>query len=48
MTINGSMDADVVQMRVDASLRPILPLAGDLPIQAEAWVARERFRPGGG
>ena len=48
VTINGSMDADVVAMRVDASLRPIVPLVGSLPIQAEAWVARERFRPGGG
>ncbi len=47
MAISGSMDADVVRIRVDASLRPILPLAGGLPIQAEAWVARERFRPAG-
>ena len=48
VALSGSMDADVVRMRVDASLRPILPLPATLRVQAEAWVARERFRPGGG
>ena len=47
LTISGAMDAEVVRLRVDASLRPILPRLGGLPIEAEAWVARERFRPGG-
>jgi hypothetical protein len=44
--ISGSLDADLVQVRIDASLQPILPLLGGLPIHAEAHVARERFRPG--
>ena len=46
-TIDGQMDADLVVMHVDAALQPILPLAGGLPIHAEAAVARERFRPAG-
>jgi Flp pilus assembly protein TadG len=46
--LSGSMDAEVVRMGVDATLRPILPLLASLPIQAEARVARERFRPAGG
>ena len=47
--INTSIDPDVVRMRIDTSLHPILPLPLDtgLPLHAEAWVARERFRPGG-
>jgi hypothetical protein len=46
----GRMAAEVVEMRIDSELRPILPLpiAGGLPIHAEASVTRERFRPGGG
>jgi TadE-like protein len=48
MTIDGRMDADLVVMHMDASLQPILPLLSALPIQAEATVARERFRPAGG
>jgi TadE-like protein len=50
LQIDGRMEADVVDVRIDAALRPILPLpmGGALPIQAEAWVAREHFRPGGG
>jgi hypothetical protein len=47
LTISGSIDADVVHVRVEAGLRPILPLGTALPVGAEAWVARERFRPGG-
>jgi hypothetical protein len=47
LSMDGSMDADLVHVRIDASLRPILPLAGGLPIHAEAAVARERFRPAG-
>jgi hypothetical protein len=47
LTITGSMDADVVRVRIDAGLRPIVPVGGVLPVHAEAWVARERFRPGG-
>lgn len=47
VTVDGSMDADSVRVRVDAGLLPILPLGTRLPVHAEAWVARERFRPGG-
>ena len=47
MSLQGSMDADLVVMRVDAALQPIVPGLGGLPIHAEAAVARERFRPGG-
>jgi hypothetical protein len=49
LQMGGSMDAEIVSVRVDTALRPILPLpvAGGLPIHAEARVARERFRPGG-
>jgi TadE-like protein len=47
LTIEGRMDADVVSIRIDAGLQPILPVATNLPIHAQAWVARERFRPGG-
>ena len=45
--LEASMDDDVVAMRADASLRPILamPLARGLPLHAEARVVRERFRP---
>jgi Flp pilus assembly protein TadG len=46
----GRVDADVVEMRIDSALRPILPLPidGGLPINVRASVSRERFRPGGG
>ena len=47
ISISGSVDADVVRVRIDARLRPVLPVGGALPLHAEAWVARERFRPGG-
>lgn len=47
LAMDGSMDAEVVTMRLDASLQPILPLFGGLPLHAEAVVARERFRPAG-
>jgi hypothetical protein len=50
LSVDGSFDADVVGVWVNAALRPILPmpLGQGLPLHAEAWVARERFRPGGG
>jgi TadE-like protein len=48
LAIDGSLDPDTVHVRVDAGLVPILPLGTTLPIHVEAWVARERFRPGGG
>jgi len=48
LTIDGSIDSETVTVRVDAELMPILPIGTDLPIHAQAWVARERFRPGGG
>jgi TadE-like protein len=47
MLLEGSMDADLVVMRIDAALQPIVPGLGGLPIHAEAAVARERFRPAG-
>jgi hypothetical protein len=47
LTIRGAMDPEVVRVRIDAGLQPILPLGAVLPLHAEAWVARERFRPGG-
>jgi hypothetical protein len=49
LVVDGSREAEVVRLRVDAALQPILPLPviTALPIHAEAWVARERFRPGG-
>lgn len=48
--LDGSLDDEVVALRVSASLRPILPLplVAGLPIRAEGRVARERFRPAGG
>jgi hypothetical protein len=50
LQVAASLDDDVVAVRAEASLRPImpLPLAQGLPLQAEARVMRERFRPGGG
>jgi Flp pilus assembly protein TadG len=50
VTVAGSIDADTVHLRLAAALHPVLPLplVSALPISAEAWVARERFRPGGG
>lgn len=47
LTIDGSMDADVVVMHIDATLQAIVPLVGGLPLHADAVVARERFRPAG-
>ena len=47
LSISGSMDADIVRVRMDAGLRPVLPIGNALPLHAEALVARERFRPGG-
>lgn len=46
--LSGGVDADVVQVRIDAALRPIIPLVTTLPMHAEARVSLERFRPGGG
>jgi hypothetical protein len=47
--VDGSRDDELVTVRADASLRPILPvpLPGGLPIRAVGRVVRERFRPGG-
>ena len=47
ITLDGSMDADVIVMHVDATVQSIVPLVGGLPLHAEAVVARERFRPAG-
>ena len=47
VTVGGSMDAELVSMRADAVLQPIVPIGVTLPIHATAWVSRERFRPGG-
>jgi len=48
--LQGTLDGDLVAVRVDANLRPILPLPliQQLPLHAEGRVARERFRPAGG
>jgi hypothetical protein len=45
----GHADGELVEMRIDSALRPILPLPiqGGLPIHVQATVSRERFRPGG-
>jgi hypothetical protein len=45
----GGMDDELVAVRIDAALRPIvpLPLIHDLPISAVGRVAHERFRPAG-
>ena len=50
LRIDATIDPELVSLRIDTSLRPILPvpLGAGLPLHAEAWVARERFRPGGG
>ena len=48
--LDGGIDAELVAVHIDASLRPILPLplVHDLPVSAVARVSRERFRPAGG
>jgi TadE-like protein len=48
--LEGSLDGESVALKIDANLRPILPLplVERLPIHAEGRVARERFRPAGG
>ena len=48
--LDGSLDSDIVLLRVNTNLRPILPLplVQNLPIHAEGRVARERFRAAGG
>src|SRR6266851_5766823 len=48
--LDGSMDDELVAVRIDAALQPILPLplVHDLPISTVGRVARERFRPAGG
>jgi len=50
LRMDGTLGSDIVTLRADASLRPILPLPliQNLPIHAEGRVARERFRPAGG
>jgi hypothetical protein len=47
LMIDGRRDADVVAMHIDATLQPIVPLLGGLPLHAEAIVARERLRAAG-
>jgi hypothetical protein len=50
VSLAGTRDDDVVALRIQASLRPILPLplVHELPIHAVGRVARERFRPAAG
>jgi TadE-like protein len=50
LRLQATLDDELVDVRADALLRPILPLPSlqGLPVSAEARVARERFRPGGG
>ena len=50
LRLRAAFDDELVRLRADAFLRSIVPLPTlqRLPISAEAWVARERFRPGGG
>jgi hypothetical protein len=50
LQLDGTPGDEVVTLRADASLRPILPLPmiDQLPLHAEGSVARERFRAGGG
>jgi hypothetical protein len=45
-----SVTPQAVDLQIDSELRPILPLPvdGGLPVHAEARVAAEHFRPGGG
>jgi hypothetical protein len=47
--LQASVDDEVIALRADTRLRPILPLplVGDLAIHVEGHVTRERFRPGG-
>jgi hypothetical protein len=48
--VEATVDDELVAVRMDGRMRPILPLpiAGGLPIHAESYVSRERFRPAGG
>ncbi|TME35995.1 MAG: pilus assembly protein [Chloroflexi bacterium] len=50
LRLQATFDDELVGLRADGLLRSIVPLPTlqVLPIWAEAWVARERFRPGGG
>src|ERR1700687_3978083 len=43
--LDGSLDSNIVLLRADANMRPILPLplVQNLPIHAEGRVAREGF-----
>src|SRR5690242_11041746 len=36
LQIDGSMDPDLVAMHIDATLQPIVPLLGGLPLHADA------------
>jgi hypothetical protein len=49
MRLVGDVDDELVGFRIDAALHPIVPLVvvRDLPLHAEARVARERFRATG-
>jgi hypothetical protein len=48
--LEATRDEDLVALVVDGRMRPILPLpvVGGLPIHAQSYVSRERFRPAGG
>jgi len=47
--LDGGADDELVAVRIEAALRPMLPLplVHDLPVSAVGRVARERFRPAG-
>jgi hypothetical protein len=49
LVTRGRLDLEQVEMTIDTSLSPILPLplADGLPIHVQASVTRERFRPSG-
>jgi Flp pilus assembly protein TadG len=49
LQLTGSADPELVVLRADTALRPIVPLLlpGGLPIHIQVSIARERFRPGG-
>ena len=50
LVTRGRLDLEQVEVTIDTSLSPILPLplADGLPVHVRASVTRERFRPNGG
>jgi hypothetical protein len=46
--LNGQLGPEMVELQVDSALRPIVPVAGGLPLHVSGHAARERFRPAGG